>query len=202
MERSIENIWKEGFKAEGNLSAPVISNLYQRKSKLIIDKIRVTSKKDNISIIPIALLLLLIFVFIGKILLGVYVSLLLFSLFLLNRRNLSKLNQLQVTASTYEYLVEYQLRLKELQKFYTRLLGIGLPLLVVPGYLMFFYETPIMADFKNLDFIIQSTIILIVSLCLSAMGIMSYKLSTHVVYGKSMARLEDIISDMQALMKS
>lgn len=201
MERSIENIWKDGFKAEGSLSAPVISNLYQKKSKLIIDKIRTTSKKDNLSLIPVGLLLILVFVFIGKALLGAYIGVLIFSLFLLNRRNLSKLNKLNVTTNTYEYLIEFQLRLKELQIFYTRLLGIGLPLLIVPGYLLYFQGTALMRSLKNLDFEIQALIILLVSLTLSGIGVLSYKLSTRIIYAGLMARLDDIISDMKELMK-
>lgn len=202
MERSIENIWKEGFEAEGSLSIPVIKNLYRRKSKLIIDKIRSTSKKDNISLIPIGMVLLVIFVFIGKVLLGAYIGLLIFSLFLLNRKNLSELDKLDVTSNTYEYVLEYYSRLKGLQKFYTRLLGIGLPLLIVPGYWMYFEGTPVMADFKSLNISIQLGIILIVSILLSALGILSYRLSTQLLYGKLLSRLEGIIEDMRDLMKT
>jgi len=202
MERSIENIWKEGFKAQESLSVPVISNLYQTKSKLIIDKMKSTSKKDNMSLIPIGVLLLLIFVFIGKVLLGIYIGVLIFSLFMLNRRNLGKLNQLSISSNTYEYLLEYRSKLKDLKQFYTRLLGIGLPLLIVPAYLMYFEGTPLMTDFKSLNLMMQLVIVLGVSLMLSGMGILSYRLSTHIIYAKLMTRLEDIISDMQELMKN
>lgn len=202
MERSIENIWKEGFEAEGNISAPVVSDLYHKKSKLLIDKFRTASKKDNISIIPIAIMLLLGLIFLGKVYLGIYVSILLFSMFFLNKRNLVKLNQISLSSSTYQYLKDYQLRLKEMQKFYIGLLGIGLPILVIPAYLMFFSGAPAMAAFKDLDLVVQITGILVVALVLSGMGILSYRLSTHLIYTKLLTRLDDIIADMEELMQN
>lgn len=201
MERSIENIWKEGFEAEKSFSLPVIKNLYTKKSKLVIDKIRATSKKDNISLIPIAILLFAALAYFDKILLGAYVGLLLLVLFILNRKKLKDLEQLDLTSNTYQYLVNYRSQLKGLEIFYTRLLGIGLPLLVIPGYWMFFRGTPVMSGFKSLDVSIQIVILVAISVVLSGLGVGSYKLSNHMLYAKLKTRLGDIISDMEELMK-
>ena len=81
MEKSIENIWKEGFETNKSFELPLVRNLYTRKSKLIIDKIKSTSKWDNLSLIPISILLFGIFAFLSKIVLGIYVAALIISLF-------------------------------------------------------------------------------------------------------------------------
>ena len=50
MERSIENIWKEGFRKSDALVAPKINNLYNQKSIHIIDKFKRMFKINLIAI--------------------------------------------------------------------------------------------------------------------------------------------------------
>ena len=202
MEKSIENIWKEGFESEKNFKLPVVKDLYNQKSKLIIERIKATSKKDNISIIPIAILLFSLFVFLGKTLLGAYIGFLLVLLFFLNKKMLKKLDQLKVSSNTYQYLTEYHSKLKEIQRFYTNLLGIGLPVVIIPGYWMYFQGTSIMSGFMSLDLIFQIIISMVTAVLLSALGVVGYKLSVQVLYAKSITRLEEIIHDMELLMKN
>jgi len=202
MERSIENIWKEGFESDKSFKLPVIKDLYNQKSKLIIDRIRATSKKDNISLIPIAILQFGLFVFLGKILLGAYIGVLLIFLFILNKRMLKRLDILDLSSNTYHYLTEYHSKLKEIQRFYTSLLSIGLPVIIIPGYWMYFQGTPIMTDFMSLDLIFQIITIVVTAVLLSGLGVIGYKLSVQLLYAKSITRLEEIIKDMEALMKN
>lgn len=202
MEKSIENIWKEGFGTDKSFELPVIRNLYNKKSKLIIDKVRTTSKKDNIGLIPIAIVLFALLAFFNKLVLGIYVSSLLSMLFILNTRKLKDLDRLDLGSNTYLYVVNYQRELKGLQSFYTKLLGIGLPLAVIPGYWLFFQETPVMDSFQSLDMSIQGMILAATAVILSGIGVLSYRLSIHFLYGKLMTRLEVIISDMEEFMKN
>ncbi|CAL65166.1 hypothetical protein [Christiangramia forsetii] len=202
MERSIENIWKEGFESDKSFKLPVVKDLYNQKSKLIIEKIKASSRKDNISLIPMTVLLFGLFIFLGKILLGVYIGFLLVLLFIFNKRMLKRLDQMDLTANTYLYLTSYYSKLKETQKFYTSLVGIGLPVITIPGYWMYFWGTPVMSDFMSLDLIFQILIVLATAVILSGLGVLCYKLSTQLLYAKSITRLEEIINDMEALMKN
>jgi len=202
MERSIENIWKEGFESDKSFKLPVIKDLYNQKSELIIEKIKVTSRKDNISLIPMAILLFGLFVFLGKILLGAYIGVLLIFLFILNKRMLKKLDQLDLSSNTYHYLTNYYTQLKGIQKYYTKLLGLGLPLVIIPGYWMYFQGTPLMSGFIGLDIVVQILVVVTAFLILSGLGVISYKLSTQLLYGKLITRLEEIIHDMEALVES
>ncbi len=202
MERSIENIWKEGFESDKSFELPVVRDLYTRKSKLILDKIKSTSKWDNLSLIPMAIVLFGVFMFLGKMLLGFYIGALLVLLFFLNKKMLKKVDMFNPSSNTYQYLINYDSQLKSIQKFYTKLLAIGPPILIIPAYWMYFQGTSVMSGFKGLDIYSQILIIVVTAILLSGIGIFSYKLSTHVLYGKLIMRIEEIIKDMEDLQKS
>jgi len=51
MEKSIENIWKEGFLKNDALVVPKINNLYDQKSIHIIDKFKRMFKINLIAIV-------------------------------------------------------------------------------------------------------------------------------------------------------
>lgn len=201
MEKSIENIWKEGFESNKSFKLPFVKDLYTRKSKLIIDNIKSTSKWDNISLIPMAIILFGVFIFLDKVVLGSYVGVLLILLFFLNKRMMKNLDQFNPNSNTYQYLTNYYSQLKTIQKYYTKLLAIGVPIFIIPAYCMYFKETPMMSNFKGLDISLQILIFVIIALLLSGIGLISYKLSTHLLYGKLITRIEEIIKDMEELMK-
>ncbi|WP_081208671.1 hypothetical protein [Salegentibacter sediminis] len=202
MERSIENIWKKGFKAEEKLSLPVISNLYKRKSGLIIDQISNTSKKDNLSLLPMAVVIFGVFAFIGKVMLGIYLAVFIIALFFLNKKMLNDLKDLDIKDNTYNYLLRYRNQVKRIIIYTTWLIGLGLPLVTLPAYWMFFRGTKVFAKFKELDFTMEMLLIIGMAVFLSILGILSYRLVTKIVYGRLLARLESIIEDMEDLMKA
>lgn len=202
MEKSIENIWKEGFEAEAKLSAPVISNLYKKKSKLVVQQINKKTKWDNLSLIPIALILFGILAFMGKILLGAYAGILILALFFINRKMLKDLELLDIKDNTYTYLLNYRSRVKNMVKNSTWLIGLGLPLVILPAYWMFFQDTKILEKFNTLHLGMEILIVVGLALVLSAIGILSYRLTTQVVYGSLLEKLENTLEDMKALMEN
>ncbi|HZJ36348.1 MAG TPA: hypothetical protein VFD29_06965 [Gillisia sp.] len=202
MERSIENIWKKGFEAEKKLSAPAISNLYKRKSGLVIQQINSTTKKDNLSLIPVGIIIFGIFVFMGKVILGIYMAILIFGLFFLNRKMLKELETLNIRDNTYNYLLNYRKRIKNITRYTTWLMGLGFPLVTIPAYWMFFQDTKVMSSFKQLDLVVEILLISGLAIVLSVLGILCYRFCTKIVYGELLARLENILEDMDDLMKS
>ncbi|TBW30156.1 hypothetical protein [Gramella sp. KN1008] len=199
MERSIENIWKEDFDSEKSFKVPVVRNLYDRKSKMLIERIRSTSKKDNISLIPIAVVFAVGFILMGQFILGIYFGMIFMLLFFLNRRKLRQLDELRVTSNTYKYIVGYYSQLKNMQRYYTWLLGIGLPILILPACWMYFKDTPIWISFLEFEVSVQLLILVLAAISLSGLGILSYRLSTHILYSSLFTRLKGIISDMEDL---
>ena len=65
MERSIENIWKEGFLKSDALVAPTINNLYTKKSIHIIDKFKRMFKINLIAIVAFSFIFLIASFFVG-----------------------------------------------------------------------------------------------------------------------------------------
>ena len=70
MDKSIEEIWSTGFQNNKYLIPPVVVDLYHKKSILTVDKLKSTSKKDNWSIIPIAIITLIFFIIKSKLILS------------------------------------------------------------------------------------------------------------------------------------
>ena len=65
MEKSIENIWKEGFLKSDALVAPKTNNLYNQKSIHIIDKFKRMFKINLIAIIAFSFIFLIVSFFVG-----------------------------------------------------------------------------------------------------------------------------------------
>ena len=201
MENSIETIWTKGFLKEEALAAPKINNLYQKKSKLLIEKLKRTYRTDNRSIIPLAILSVIGFSVAGYVIPGLYVMTLMMGMFFLNKSKLASLERISINATSYEYLLEYREMFLQLKSFYTRLLGLGLPFTGIIGYLLFFWNSPILEDLLQLKVVYVIAILVGISLVLSALGVTAYRLSLQLIYGKFIQKLEDMIADMDELQK-
>ncbi|WBL22014.1 hypothetical protein [Zunongwangia sp. HRR-M8] len=202
MEKSIENIWKEGFEAEKKLSAPVVSNLYRKKSLLVVNKINSTMKRDNLSLIPMLIVFFAVFVYLDKMILGCYIGLLLIVLFFLNRRILKRFEAIDIKSNTYTYLLNYRNQIKRSIRFSTWIVGLGFPLLILPSYWMFFEGTQMMESFEQLSFSFQLLLTLGIAITLSVLCVAMYKLANIVLYGRLLANLESTLDDMEQLMDS
>ena len=199
MENSIETIWTKGFLKEETLAAPRINNLYQKKSKLLIEKLKRTYRIDNRSIIPLAILSIIGFSAIGQFFLGLYVMALMLGMFLLNKKKIASLERISIDTTSYEYLLKYREMFLQLKRFYTGLLGFGLPIAAIIGYIIFFWNSPVLNDFLKLKVIYIIGILLGLSLILSALGVIAYRLSLKLIYGGFIQKLDEMIADMNEL---
>ncbi len=199
MEKSIETIWTKGFLKQEELIAPKINDLYNRKSKLLIEKLKRTYKADNRSTLPLAVIAVVGFGFKGYLILGLFLMVLMIGMFFLNRRKLAELEKIRVESSSYEYLLEYRKMFTALKKFYTRLLGVGAPLAGMTAYYLFFRSSAVMDKFLSIEPYKLGLILLLIALCLSAMGIFAYRLSTKMIYGSFIEKLDEMIAEMKEL---
>jgi len=199
MENSIETIWTKGFLKEETLAAPRINNLYQKKSKLLIEKLKRTYRIDNRSIIPLAILSIIGFSAVGQFFLGLYVMALMLGMFLLNKKKLASLERISIDTTSYEYLLKYREMFLQLKRFYTGLLGFGLPIAAIIGYIIFFWNSPVLNGFLQLKVIYIIGLLLGLSLFLSALGVTAYRLSLKLIYGGFIQKLDEMIADMNEL---
>ena len=65
MSKSIEAMWKQGFVSEGELSAPKVNDLYNRKSQNIVDKLQNMFAVNIKAIVIGALIMLVVMSLIG-----------------------------------------------------------------------------------------------------------------------------------------
>jgi|TARA_B110000091_G_scaffold129727_1_gene139281 hypothetical protein len=202
MDKSIEEIWSNGFENNKSLIPPVIVDLYNKKSILTVDKLKSVSKKDNWSIIPIAIITLIFFIINSKLILGLYISALMLTMFFINRKQLEFLDTINTSESCFEYLKKLQKWIKNNVKSYTLLLGIGLPLFAYVGFWIFILES------NQYEYILESyslkkrlTTSIIILTTFSCIGIFSYRLSNYLIYGRLIKKIDEMIDELDLLKK-
>jgi hypothetical protein len=202
MDKSIEELWSKGFQDEKYLIPPVIDDLYTKKSILTVDKLKSVSKKDNWSLIPLSIITLIFFIIKSKLLFGLYVSSLMLSLFFLNRKKLKILNTINTSKSCFQYLGKLQEMIKNNIKFTTRLLGIALPFFGYVGLCIFIFESNmknfILETYSLKQLLINSVIIL---MSLSVIGIISFRLTNYLIYGRLITKIDEMIDELDLLKK-
>ena len=87
-------------------------------------------------------------------------------------------------------------------KFTTRLLGIGLPFFGYVGLCIFIFESNmenfIFDTYSSKQLLIKSIIILV---SLSFIGIISFRLSNYLVYGRLIKKIDEMIDELNQLKK-
>lgn len=107
MEKSIENIWNQGFLDEGALVAPKINKLYEAKSINTIDKFRSTYHK-NYWFIWVLLLVNGIGAYaFTNIYLAIYMAALCVPILVLSKKQIKIMDGINQNQSSYQYLVTF-----------------------------------------------------------------------------------------------
>lgn len=201
MEKSIEQIWNTGFLKDDKLLAPKINNLYNKKSRLLIEKLKRTYTIDNKSIIPLAVVIFAVSAFFEHYLLGIYIALLLLAMFFLNRKKLRELEKISILNNNYEYLLEYRQMLEAIKSFYTKFLALVLPVAGMIGYYLYFRNTAMFNKFLLQDLWLQLSIILGIAILLAVIGVGAYRITAGIVYGSFLKKMNELIADMKELRK-
>ncbi len=82
----------------------------------------------------------------------------------------------------------------------TKLLGIGLPIAILPSYFLFFRNKDIFTNFVDKTSTLQILLILIgLASVISILGILIYRRTNKIIYGSYLSKLDDIISDMESI---
>jgi len=211
MTDSIETIWKDAFVDERKLSVPKVTNLYNKKSKNLVDTF---FRKFRINIIALgvaALVVPLIMIAVKMPILGVFMGVAFGWHGLIGHRNMKRLEVIDKTSNSYDYLKSFQTWLHLLIDEMIKMSKIFYPsmALVMLLQLRFHQEfTPIveryMADnpdtltlFATPAWAVGITAAIMIVFYLLAPAI--YRLDLKSIYNKDMQRLEETLSDMETL---
>ena len=216
MEKSIENIWKEGFLKSDALVAPKINNLYNQKSIHIIDKFKRMFKINLIAIVAFSFVFLIISFFVGIPIMGVIFFITLSVLVIINKKLLNGLEKIDMGVSSYQYLNAFNQWIKKqvsINKkmsrflypiiFMSLILGFwfkdaeGIPLgeRLVGEILYGFPDTYLIFGIPLVGIVIA---VLIISL-LALFGGRIYKWDLNIVYGRVFKKLEELMTDIESL---
>ncbi|MEL6537331.1 MAG: hypothetical protein AAFQ98_18055 [Bacteroidota bacterium] len=202
MERSIEDLWKEGFKNPEELATPKVNDdFYRQKSMLITEGVRRTQKWDTYLALPLAVIFQITFAYYFTWWLGTYVAAIMLMLFFVGMRHLKKQKSLAVGDDVYHYLIQYRNRLRRFVRRWTWYMALGTPIFVLPTYYFFFFEWSdkgqnILNDMGPTNF---ALFVVGVFFLLSLFGVIAYRASVQALYGAKLKKLRQTIEDMERL---
>lgn len=212
MEKSIEMIWKEGFLKNEDIVIPKINDLYNQKSKSIVDKIIRMMKINNIVLIIIAILLLTYTLISGMpVLLGIFLLLLFTAPAIYSSIEMNNIPDIDRNENSYLYLKSFHNWLKEQISRYMMLSRLFYPACVLSASLILWFAKgreeiieKLYNQFPDMVFIYGIPLYFILAVLLTCLLIFLfsekvYKCDINLVYGRVFKKLEEIISDMEEL---
>jgi hypothetical protein len=128
MKNSIEVIWKEGFLNEKSLVAPKINDLYNQKSKDLVDKMERTYRLNLILLVIMAIVFPIIHYFLDAIWQGISVSILLLLSVWYSIREKRSIKSLDHGATSIDYLKSFDRLLKDTLSRGEKILRFSYPL--------------------------------------------------------------------------
>jgi len=216
MEKSIENIWKEGFLKSDALIAPKINNLYNQKSIHIIDKFKRMFRINLIAIVAFSFIFLIVSYFVGIPLMGAIFFVTMMVVVIINRSLLNGLNSIDKGENSYQYLLAFNQWTKKQvainKKMSTYLYpvifmsivigfwfkdanGMFLGQRIVNKLLMTLPDIYLIFGIPLLGFVV---VFLILGL-LAFFGGRIYLWDVNIVYGRIFKKLDDLLADLESL---
>jgi len=216
MEKSIENIWEEGFLKSDALIAPKINKLYSKKSIHIIDKFKRMFKINLIAIVAFSSFALIASYFVGMPLMGVIFFVSLMVVVAINMKLLKGLNSIDKGENSYQYLKAFNQWIKKQIAVNKRISTFLYPVIFISLIIGFWFREvegnllgeqvvkKILANYPDtyllfgIPLIGILGVILILAL-LAVFGGRIYKLDLNLVYGNVLKKLDDLLSDLETL---
>jgi hypothetical protein len=216
MEKSIETIWKDGFLKSDALLAPKLNNLYSQKSIDIVDKFRRMYKINRIAIVAFAFIILPISFLVKIPYMGIGMFVLFFVIVTIAQKFSKRLDTLDKTQNSYQYLISFDNWVKEMTATNTKLSRFLYPyvfIIMVAGFwfgsiggdipgnkfvnfiLLKFPGTYLVFGFPLILIIGGVTIISLLAYFGGQIGDFDLKLG----YGRILKKLDGILADMNEL---
>ena len=216
MERSIENIWKEGFLKSDALVAPKINNLYNQKSIHIIDKFKRMFKINLIAIVVFSFVFLIVSFFVGIPITGVMFFITLSILVFINKKLLNGLDKIDMGISSYQYLKVFNQWVKKQVSINEKISKFLYPIIFISMILGFWFKdaqgmalgkrlvNEVLKAFPDIYLVygiplIGIVIALLITILLGFFGGRIYKWDLNIVYGRVFRKLKELMTDIESL---
>lgn len=212
MERSIESIWKKGFLETDALVVPKLNDLYNQKSKNIIDKFLRMTNINLKAIVIGSVVIFAIYYLLDLPLTGFFIFVMLNIMAFVSKKRMKKINDIDKTLSSYQYLRSFDQWIKDGIEANTVMMRILYPSFVLCAITAIWFakinETTTLGQSiaNNTDmYLILGIPINWLALILFILGLVAY-FSKHIymfdfniVYGRILKKIEELIADMDEL---
>ena len=203
MEKSIEKRWNEAFVNEQSLIAPKINDIYNQKSKSVINKIRRTYEFDNKGLLPMAGIIVIGGILLSETIIAAYGAFLILSLYFFNTRLLKRFKTIDVKSDNLTYLKNYRRVINSVSKATKKLFIFAIPLAIVSIFALAYgvKEQSFLSNYisSETSFIGILSIGLMVAIATAMIGYFVYTISTKVLYHSLISKLDDIIKELEEL---
>ena len=216
MEKSIETIWKEGFLKSDALIAPKVNDLYNQKSKHVIDKFKRMFKINLIAIVVFAFAILVVTTFNGLPIIGISWFLILIGLVIVNKKLKSSLEKIDYDKNSYEYLMSFNKWLQEQLAINRKMARLYYPLFFLSIVVGFWYVDAegvslgerlvgeVLYGFPDIYLIngvplIGIALVVIIAGVLALFGGRIYNMDVKIIYGRMFNKIEELITDLEEL---
>ncbi|MEQ6122478.1 hypothetical protein [Reichenbachiella sp. MALMAid0571] len=210
MEKSIENIWKEGFLKSDALVAPKINKLYSQKSIHIIDKFKRMMKINIYIILVFAFLNLGLYAALGTPIAGGIIFLLLMGGCWISIKRAKTLKNINTNLSSYDYIKSFKNWLSMAISNNIKMMRFFYPLMFLAALMPIVHalkagevtNKAIVNSGFHLIYGIPTfmwIIALIIAVLIYVFGGKIYKWDVHLVYGSVFKKLDELLADLENL---
>lgn len=211
MKNSIEVIWKEGFLNEKSLVAPKINDLYNQKSKDLVDKLERMTKISRVAILIVAIICPIIYYFLGVIWQGVAISILFLLIVWYGKRQGLNVKTLDRGATSLDYLKSFDRRIKDAYLRNERVQRFVYPVFLLIGMSAIWSKwsksaliSKLYQKYPDMIFIgdvplFAWVIVGIATLLMLYFSRSIYRWDVGLVYGRMFRKLEETIAEMEEL---
>jgi hypothetical protein len=212
MEKSIENIWKEGFLKNEALVAPQVNNLYTKKSVHLIDRFKKMFVSNIRLILAGSLALLVAAYFAGAILAGLLQFLMMSYVAYTAYHELKALEEIDKGENSLRYLQSFKDWIENSIEHYGRMYRVVYPALILIFYFGLWFSN-ILSNLRlkvaessdDLIFgmhLYTTLFVLAFALIMSIFSKVIHRKDVQIIYGGIIRKLNDALADMKDLSKS
>jgi hypothetical protein len=210
MGKSIETIWKNGFLDSEALVAPKLNNLYNQKSKTIVDKLKRMMKVNIYAVMVFAFLNLGLYDAIGTPYTGVFIFFLLMGVCWISIKQGRTMKNIDASLSSYDYLKSFNSWLKMAISNNTKVMRFFYPLVFLASLMPIAHalktgevtNAAILNSGFHLVYGVPTftwIIALVIAVLIYVFGGKIYNWDVNLAYSRIFRKLENMLAEMEEL---